>query len=253
MPAEWTPYLYGFLLVLARVSGVFALVPLPGVQAGPAMARVVLSLVTTVALYSQWPHPAVASVDAGRLLMWVLPEIFVGVVIGLAVAFLLEAFLMAAQVLSLNAGYSFAQTIDPTTQAESGVLVVFAQLAGGLMFFALGFDREVIRALAYSLQSNPAGGWMSPPAAEALLRLGGSMLALAVRLALPVIALLILTDLALGLLGRLNSQLQLLSLAFPIKMMAGLLLLAGIVGLLPSLLTSYAGEVFGTLHRVLRF
>ena len=49
---------------------------------------------------------------------------------------------MAAQILSLNAGFSFAQTIDPTTQAQSGVLVVFAQLAGGMVFLALGLDRR---------------------------------------------------------------------------------------------------------------
>ena len=46
------------------------------------------------------------------------------------------------------------------------------------------------------------------------------------RLALPVVALLMLVDLALALLGRLNAQLQLLTLAFPAKMLAALLLLA---------------------------
>jgi len=83
--------------------------------------------------------------------------------------------------------------------------------------------------------------------------LGGDMLALAVRLALPVIALLVLVDIALGLLGRLNAQLQLLTLAFPIKMTAALVLLGGIAALLPRLLLAYGGVVFGTLRQVLRF
>src|ERR1039457_759017 len=50
--------------------------------------------------------------------------------------------------------FSFAQTIDPTTQGESGVLLVFAQLAGGMVFLSLGLDREVIRTLAYSLEAH---------------------------------------------------------------------------------------------------
>src|SRR5262249_49874753 len=143
----------------------------------------------------------------------------IGITIGLGVAFILECFVMGAQVLSLNAGFSFAQTIDPSTQAESGVLLVFAQLAGGLVFLSLGLDREVIRTLAYSLDVHPAGAWIARPAAEPLLRLGGNMLALALRLAMPAVALLVLSDVAMGLLGRLNAQLQLLTLAFPVKMM----------------------------------
>jgi len=254
MPAELTlGTLFGFLLVLARVSGVFAIVPLPGFGSGPALARIVLSIVLTLALYASWPHPDTARLDAGGILMWVLPEMFVGIATGLAVSFILEALLVAAQVLSLNAGFSFAQTIDPTTQAESGVLMVFAQLAGGLIFFSLGLDREVIRALASSLEAHPAGVWMSPSAAEAVLRLGQGMLELALRLALPVIALLVLVDLALGLMGRINAALQLLTLAFPIKMMAGLLLFAWILLLVPRLMAGYAGAVLGTLRQVLRF
>jgi flagellar biosynthetic protein FliR len=253
MPAELTfglPALYGFLLVLARVSGVFAFVPLPGVQSGPPMARIVLSVLITVALYPSWPRLDAGQIDIGRMVMYALPEIAVGVVIGLAVSFILEAFTLAAQVLSLNAGYSFAQTIDPTTQGQSGVLVVFAQLASGLIFFALGLDREVIRSLSYSLQTHPAGAWIAQPVAEAMIRLGADMLSLALRLALPAVALLVLMDLSLALVGRLNQQLQLLSMAFPAKMVAGLVLLLWITVLVPRLLGTYAGEIFGALRQM---
>ena len=256
MPAELTlrvSTLYGFLLVLARVSGVFALVPLPGFQSGPRLARIVLSVMITMALYPLWPQVDAARADVPRMLLWVLPELAVGVTIGLGVAFILEVFLLGAQILSLNAGFSFAQTIDPATQAQSGVLLIFGQLAGGMVFLSLGLDREVIRTLAYSLEAHPAGAWIAPPAAEALLRLGGDMMALAVRLALPAIALLLLVDIALGLMGRLNAQLHLMALAFPIKMTVALVLLGWITALLPKLLAAYGGVVFGTLRRALRF
>jgi flagellar biosynthesis protein FliR len=256
MPAELPlslSTLCGFLLVLARVSGVFALVPLPGMPSGPKLARVTLSVVITLALFPLWPAPDASRLNAGRLVIWVLPEVAVGVVIGLAVSFVLEVLIFCAQILSLNAGFSFAATIDPATQAESPVLLVLAQLAGGLVFFAMGLDREVIRILAFSLTAHPAGSGLTLGAGEALIRLGGDMLAVGTRLALPALALLVLTDLALALLGRLNAQLQLLTLAFPIKMLGALALLAWILVLLPRLLGPYAGEAFGTLHRVLRF
>jgi len=41
----------GFVLVLARVTGAFIFVPLPGISAGPDMARAVMSLSITLALF----------------------------------------------------------------------------------------------------------------------------------------------------------------------------------------------------------
>ncbi len=57
-----------------------------------------------------------------------------------------------------------------------------------------------------------------------------------VRLALPVVALLVMVDVALALMGRLNAQLQLLSLAFPAKMLTALLVLSWVAALFPRIL-----------------
>ena len=79
--------------------------------------------------------------------------------IGLAVAFLTEGFQLAAQIFGVQAGYGFASTIDPTSQADSGVLQVILTLVTGLLFFTTGIDRQLIRVLAASFQTFPAGAW----------------------------------------------------------------------------------------------
>ncbi|MGH9559245.1 MAG: flagellar biosynthetic protein FliR, partial [Bryobacteraceae bacterium] len=73
----------------------------------------------------------------------------------------------------------------------------------------------------------PAGSW-TPAAAsvDGVLRLGAGMFSMGLRVAMPVMAMLLLIDLALALLGRMQQQLNLLSLAFPVKMLATLALLA---------------------------
>ena len=163
---------------------------------------------------------------------------------GVAVAVLNEAFLMAGQIIGLQAGYAYASTVDPATQADSGILVVFAQLIAGLLFFALGLDREVIRAFARSLDAFPAGSFvMTPASAEKILRLGAGIFSVGLRLAMPVLALLLLVDVAMALLGRLNQQIQLLILAFPVKMMATIALLAMMAVLFPRVYRGYAEQV----------
>ena len=244
--------LYGFLLVLARVSFAVVFVPLPGVKAVAEPVRAALAVGFALALFGRWPAVDANAVTPGRLAAWVLAEATVGLAIGVSVAIAIEAFAFAAQVLGLQAGYAYASTIDPNSEADSGVLLVFAQLMAGLLFFSMGLDRQVLRLFAQSLDAVPAGVYIFGPAsAEALIRLGGTLFTVGVRLALPVVALLLMVDVALALLGRLNQQLQLLSVAFPAKMLTALAVLSWIVVLCPRLLAESSGHAWTTARRIL--
>jgi flagellar biosynthetic protein FliR len=242
--------LYGFLLVLARVSGVIAFVPIPGVSAGPEASRIVLALALTIALSPVWPAPVVEGPVVGTLLGWMAAEAAFGLTVGVAVAFLLEGVQMAAQMIGLQAGYSFASTVDPTTQADTTSLQLMAQLLGGSLFFAFGLDRQVIRILAKSLESSPGGTYaLTSSTVEAITRLGSAIFVTGLQLAAPVLALLLLLDIAFAVLGRLQPQLQLLSLSFSIKMLVGMAFLTGILSFFPAV---FAKAGAATLHTLLR-
>jgi len=243
MPVELTlgtGTLYAFLLVLARVSGALVFVPFPGLKGGSEPARAGLALMVTIALSSRWPSVHAETVTPAGLVGWAVAEASLGIGIGVCVAIVLEAFTLAAQILGLQAGYAYASTIDPNTDADSGVLLVFAQLMAGMIFFALGLDREVLRMFALSFDQVPVGTYaMGPGTAAVILRLGSSLFSVGLRLAFPVVGLLVMVDVALALAGRLNQQLQLLSLAFPIKMLAGLVILSWISAVFPRVLYEF--------------
>ncbi len=254
MPANLTlsaATLFAFLLVLARVSGALAFVPMPGFSAAPGPAKIAFALGFTLALFAQWPTVE-PTVNAATLAGWAAAEASIGIAIGVSVAIVLEAFTLAAQVLGLQAGYAYAQTIDPNTQADSGILLVLAQLVGGMFFFAMGLDRQILRLFALSLEKVPAGTWVfGRSSAETLIRLASNLFSVGVRLALPVVALLVMVDVALALLGRLNSQLQLLHLAFPAKMLIALLVMSWIAVLFPRILWQLAGNCWAGAVRTL--
>jgi flagellar biosynthetic protein FliR len=244
MPANLTVSsgtVLAFLLVLARVSGAMVFVPLPGFSGTPGMARSAFSLAFTLALAPRWPHLDGIDADAGTLAAWAMAEAAIGVAIGLAAVMVLEVATFAAQMLGMPAGYGYAQTVDPNTQADAGILLVVAQLTAGMLFFALGMDRQVLRLFSASLERIPPGAYVfQPSSAEAFIRLSGSLLAAGARLALPVVALLVMVDVALALMGRLNAQLQLLSLAFPAKMLTALFVLAAVLSLYPRVLARFS-------------
>ena len=244
--------LIGFLLVFTRVAGAMAFVPIPGFSLAPAKARVILALGITLALSGVWPAVSLPEWRIGLLVVWMLSEAAIGVTVGLAVAFLNEAFVLSSQVFGLQAGYGYASTIDPATEADSSILQIFAHLATGLLFFSLGMDRQVLRVFADSLREHPPGSLaLSIGAAQPILGLGAGMFSIAVRLALPVVALLLLVDLSLALLGRINAQLQLLLLAFPVKMLLSMALLGAIAVVMPVLYRTAAEPTFRVLEELL--
>jgi flagellar biosynthesis protein FliR len=245
------PNVLGFFLTLVRLSGVFVFVPLPGLKSVVDPARVLLVLGLTLALYPLWPHPG-ADVSAGVFVAWLLSEAALGMGIGLAVGFAVEAFSVGAQMIGLQAGYSFVSTVDPSTQADSTVLVVFVQTAAAALFFAMGLDRDVVRIFARSLETCPPGTFtLSRGAAETILIAGSTMFSTGLRLALPVIAVMMMVDISIALLGRINSQLHLLTIAFPVKMVVGLGLLAWISVLLPALLRGAGATGFAAMKTLI--
>jgi flagellar biosynthetic protein FliR len=244
--------LYGFLLVLARIGGMFIFLPLPGLKAGPDAAKIALALALTFGLYSRWPVVEPVPVSMVQLAGWMLAEAGIGLATGVAVAFLMEGLVMAAQAISTQSGFAYASTVDPNTEADATVLIMIAQLIAGMLFFAMGFDRQLLNIISRSLETNPPGSFAaSRPSIEGLVMLGSGVFSTGVRLVLPLMTLLFLIDLSLGLLGRLNAQLQLIALAFPIKMLAATAALSFLVFLIPKLYQQSANAAFGALGKVL--
>ena len=244
--------LYAFLLVLARISGAFIFVPIPGIQAGPQVARAVLAVSLTLVLAPRWPVIDASGVNFLMLVGWFLAEAGMGLAVGLAVAFLAEGFQMGAQIISLQAGYTFASTVDPSSGADSGVLLMVAQTASALLFFATGMDRQVLRAFADSLSSQPPGHFaVSGPMVARMIQAGAFIFSTGLRLVLPLLALLLMVEISLALLARLNSQLHLIALSFPIKMLLSLILLGWLLLVFPQVFAQSAGRAMQLIHSLL--
>ena len=104
--------LLGFLYTLACV---FAFLPIAAFKGAPEAAKIVLSLAFTLILWPQWKAPVSADAGMGRIVAGLAGEAGLGFAIGLALAIVLEVFHVAAQVVSLQAGFGFASTIDPNS------------------------------------------------------------------------------------------------------------------------------------------
>jgi flagellar biosynthesis protein FliR len=211
-----------FVLVLARVAGAFVYVPLPGRESGPGIARTVFALATAIAMFPRWPRIDPAAVTPALLFSWVFSEAGLGISIGLMVSFLTE------------------------------VLQVLSQLTAGLLFFAIGLDRFVLQAFAQSLERYPPGSFvLTRNLAQSVIELGSDVFSVGLRLAFPVLGLLLMTEISLALVGRMSAQLHLGAHAAPVKLLLTLVTFAAVVKVAPQLYEAYASRMLRTLQHSL--
>lgn len=238
----------GFFLVLSRLSACFTFVPIPGVRSMVAPTRVLLAFCIALIV---WPglHMDAVPDSLSGVCIAAFGELILGLIAGVVLAWLGDMVSLAMQIVSLQAGFSYASTIDPTTEADSGVLLILGQLFSNLLFFATGAHLLVIHSFVRSFEVWPAGGaQIGHRAAEALIRYGGTIIELAARLALPVCALLLLTDITLAVLGRIQAQLPLLNLSMPLKTLGAMAVLAILAAYVPSLYQNGLHSALTTLH-----
>lgn len=250
IPAAWVVNL---ALLTARMAALTVFTPLPGASAAPVQARVVLavllaSMLAPVARAGISPADLASPAAVWLLGMAALSELSLGAAIGLALRLLLEAFSLAAQTLGFQAGYSYINMVDPNTQVDASILNVALGLLANLLFFAFDLHLHLVRVLAAGVKAQPLGAFaVSPRDAEAFIALGGMVFETALRLALPVVALLLLVDLTLGLLNQAQPRMQLLTLAFPLKIVAAIAALYPVLPQSPRLFHQLAERSFELL------
>ncbi|HLH05004.1 MAG TPA: flagellar biosynthetic protein FliR [Bryobacteraceae bacterium] len=244
--------LFAFVFVLARMSGVFVFIPLPGREAGPTLPRIALALGATIALYARWPAVTLNTLTLPLAIFLMLSEMALGAAVGLLVAFLTEAFTVGAQSLAMQAGYAYASVVDPSTNADSDVLMVIAQLLAGLLFFTADLHLWVMRVFARSLELYPPGQFLlTRNVATDIVQAGAGIFAIGLRLSLPIVVLLLLTEITLSLVGRISTQLHVAAHTAPVKMLLTLVALSSILIVMPHLYRAYADQILRLVERVL--
>lgn len=243
----------GALLQLAslalRLTAMLVFLPLPGFKSLPAAARIFFAMSLAVVLAATAP-PAVYEARPGSdFLIRLLADLLTGVSIGLVSTLVVEAFTFSGQVISVQAGFSYASTIDPFSESDSGVLPSIFSLAANLLLFHSPLYAELIRALmAGLLRPSDQVALRAPETARLLIGFSAHCLEIGIKLALPIIALLFLADLCIGLFGRLQPQIQFLSMSFSLKLLGTMAALAALAPAFRWLYQQFATSAVNALH-----
>lgn len=216
--------LIAFLLASVRIVAWLAIVPPFSSRAVPAMAKVVLSLGLAFAVTPSMSGDIPVSFWA--LTVNVVTQVLIGAGMGFVTYLLFQAIATAGSLVDLFGGFALAPAFDPLGLTMNTVFGKFHQMLATMLLFATGGHLLVVGGLLRTFHFLPLG--TSPDVSrptDILVTAMGMFFTTAVQIALPMIAVLFIADLALALLTKVAPQLNAINVMFPAKIGLTLLLL----------------------------
>lgn len=243
--------LAGAVFIGARVSGLMVFCPFLGSNAIPIPLKASLTLLITALLYPLH-GPMQLDLTSWQWVGIALSEVMIGLVLGLAANFMMEAPMMAGQILGVQMGYSLATLFDPQTNADTPVLGEFHRLAALLIFLQLDVHHWLLRAVVSSFAYLPAGAALATlAAATGLLHAAGAIFLAGVQIAAPALVATLVADVGLGFLGKASPQLPVLFIGLAVKNLLGMAVLIAVVAYWPQSLSQRFVESIAVGERLL--
>src|SRR5512133_1295046 len=117
-PALWTltqGRMVLWLLVLTRLTGLLATFPGLGQERLPIMVRASMAILISLVIAPVVPVPAQLPTGMWGLVGVLASELAAGLLLGVLVAWIVDAVSFAGQLMDFQMGFSFVQFIDPAT------------------------------------------------------------------------------------------------------------------------------------------
>lgn len=208
-----------FFLVLTRILAMIIQVPVLGGQVIPVQVRLGLGLVLAAVLIPWQPlSPDAPSIGLLAFTVAVLKELIVGTLAAFAAALTFGAVQIAAELMGLQSGFGAGRIFNPLigegSSDYSQLFVMFAML----VFLMIDGHHLFILAMQRTFEAIPVNGTLPLDSMNQLIGLAALLIVAGIRMALPVLMALIITDLALGLVARVAPQMQIFFLGMPLKM-----------------------------------
>ena len=246
------PEFQGFLVLISRIGGLLAALPVLSGRAVPLKVKVALVLVLGVLLAPLVPLPVVPY-DPVVLAAGLVNEMAIGVTIGLAVRLFFGALELAGELIGVQMGFGVVQLFDPTTADHTPIIGQYFTLLATLIFLSLNGHLLLVATILSSYESIPAFGASLPGGmGDELLRLFQHMFMVGLKLAAPVLVVILLINILLALLGRAVSQINVFVLSFPVTIAGGLAVMGLSMPFVVELLVREIEQLQFTIHGIMK-
>jgi len=224
------------LIPLVRILGFVAIAPFFGNQAISMPIKVAMGILLAIMIAPAAPAMPTVDLLSLRGILIIAEQMIIGLAIGLMMQIIFSAIEMAGQISGMTMGFGFATNYDPQS---AGSTIVISQLMGILallVFLSMNGHLIMIAGLLESFYAFPVTAEPRMIDGMTIAIWGTKLFSIALQLSLPIVATLLITNLALGILTKSSPQLNIFGIGFPITLCVGFVV---IMLMLPTMAAPY--------------
>jgi flagellar biosynthetic protein FliR len=230
-----------------RIAALIGTAPILNDSSVPLRIKIGLAIFVTVLVAPGVQAPDVALMSGDGFLL-IARQLLLGAAMGFSMQLAFAAIEYAGDLIGFQMGLGYATLLDPETNDQTPLIGSLLRYFASLAFLVANGPLMMIAGVSESFQGLPIAGsgglfgdWQN------LVLQGATIFGLALHMALPVIAALLVTNVALGVMTRAAPQLNLFSIGFPITITVGLVVIVismpAVLGIAESALAQTAGRL----------
>jgi flagellar biosynthetic protein FliR len=222
-------YILVFTLVFLRISAMAALMPVIGEKAVPIRVKAGLALLITLLVFPtiRMERPILqADAEIVAIGLAMVGEMFIGVTIGFAVRIIFAGIQFAGNMMGLQMGLAIANVFDPVSSTQVSIMAEFQYLFAMLVYLVVDAHHLLIYAIVDSYRFvTPFGFHFSDSMMQFIILFSKGMFITAVKICAPVMAVLLFSNVALGVVARTVPQINIFIVGMPLHIATGLIIL----------------------------
>lgn len=220
-----TMYFLALFLIFLRVTAFFAITNVFFPNGTPKTLKAMFSLIFSFALLSGVDYGSLNEITSNYyLIIYIIYEIVNGLILGLISNIAFEVVLMAGSLLDVHIGLSMVNTVDPNSKANTTITGNLLHYVALIIFFIVDGHHMLIKSLMESFITLPMGnGLLHAETMSTLIEIIANYFAIGLKIAIPIVLIMIMTDVAMGLVSRAVPQINVMILGMPVKMLVGIL------------------------------
>lgn len=247
-------YIDVFLIIFVRVMATIIFLPIIEETKVPRIALSGIALGITIAVYFQ--TDVTLTYYAPNLLNYtilLLREMMIGLILGFVVKIFFQIYPFVGALFSMQGGLSMSVIMDPTAGTQSTQLGRFYNLGLGVVFVISGGYHWFIHTLVESFELMPIGeAVIGPHIVTGMVETIGTYLELGLKLAIPIVAVIIVVDFAMGILARTVPQMNMFVIGIPLKMIILFILLVMMSSIVAKYNAIIIDELVNTIQNVIQ-
>jgi flagellar biosynthetic protein FliR len=250
--AQLTTWIAMLIYPMARVLAMIASAPVIGNRQVPVRVKVGLAAIFTIVIIPTLDLQDLPDPSSAEGILILLQQMVAGLLMGFSIRLIFTAIEMAGDIAGMQMGLGFANFFDPQNSTIRPVISNFLGIIVALAFVTMDMHLYMLAALSDSFQSFPIANTLpSAGAFRTAAEWGGSIFAYALQFSLPLIAALLISNLALGILTRSAPQLNIFAVGFPITISVGFIVLALVMPFIAPMLDFIFRQALETVGRIM--